>query len=505
MLTEILVFIVTALVGYYLYVYKKIHNFFKERDVKFLPGVPFFGNAFNSTVLRKHMIEDLDAVYKAFPGERYVGYIEGITPIILIRDPDLIKMITVKDFEHFINHKDFFSEEMEPLFGESLIMMKDGKWRDMRTTLSPAFTGSKMRMMMPFIQEISKNIVDYLKDQIGKDIDVDDVTHRFTTDVIASAAFGLQLNSLRDRDNEFFVMGQNIFKFTPLQRVHQYFCSQFPGLAKKLKFTLGPTRVTKFFMDTVSTTMEYREQNNVVRPDMIQLLMEASKGTLKGSNNAEKDDVGFATVADDVKHDGPSSREWTLSELASQVLTFFVAGFETSSSTMTMCLHELAIHPDIQEHLYQEIKEFKDTNNLTFENVKELKYLDAVLNETFRKWSVAITMDRVCTKTYELPPAHEGGKPYKYWPEPEIFNPDRFYDENKKNIRPFTFMPFGVGPRACLGSRFALLELKVLLFDLISNFKILKFEKTTEPLKLQPIDFNIKAQGGTWIRLEARN
>lgn len=62
------------------------------------------------------------------------------------------------------------------------------------------------------------------------------------------------------------------------------------------------------------------------------------------------------------------------------MLTFFVAGFETSSSTMTMCLHELAIHPDIQERLYQEIKEFKDTNNLTFENVKELKYLDAVLN-----------------------------------------------------------------------------------------------------------------------------
>ncbi|XP_028157826.1 probable cytochrome P450 9f2 isoform X2 [Ostrinia furnacalis] len=493
MITEILIFIITTLIGYYLYVYKKIHNHFKERDVKFLPGVPFFGNAFNSIVLRKHLIDDLYAVYKAFPGERYVGYIEGITPVILMRDPELMKTITIKDFDHFPDHKEFFSEEMEPLFGESLIMMKGNKWREMRTTLSPAFTGSKLRQMMPFMQVISKNIVDYLKDQNGKDVDVDDVMHRFTTDIAASTAFGLEVNSLKDRDNEFLTMGQGLFKFSTLQRVYQFFCSQFPGLTKKLRFTVSHTKVTKFYMNLVSSTMEFRKKNNVTRPDMIQLLMEASK-------------------------------EWTLVQLASQALTFFVGSFETSASTMTMCLHELAIHPDIQEKLYQEVKEFMENHKLSFENVKELKYMDCVLNETFRKWSVAIVMDRVCNKTYDLPPAHDGGKPYRlnpgdivynvvnaiqmdpeYFPDPEVFNPDRFFEDNKQNIKPFTFNPFGLGPRACIGMRFALLELKILLLELISNFKILKCEKTAEPIKLQAVDFNIKAQGGTWIKFEPRN
>ncbi|KAL0841594.1 hypothetical protein ABMA28_015253 [Loxostege sticticalis] len=512
MLTEILIFVFTSLTVYYLYVYKKLHYHFKSRGLKYLPGVPLFGNAFNSTVLRKHIIDDLDAVYKAFPGERYVGYIEGIAPIILIRDPEIIKMITVKDFDHFVNHREFFSEDIEPLFGGSLFMMKGDRWRDMRTTLSPAFTGSKMRLMMPFMQEISKNIVEDLKDHLEKDIYVDDLMQRYTNDVIASAAFGLKVNSLKDRDNEFFRMGQSLFKFNWWQRFYFFFAEQFPGVAKKMKVQIFPEGTTRFFKDIVSNTMEYREKNKVVRPDMIQLLMEAVKGTLNAGNAPEKDDTGFATGQEEIKHN-TVSREWTQNELVGQVFIFFVAGFETSSTTVTLCLHELTLNPDIQEKLYQEIRGFVETRKtLTYENISELKYLDCVLNETLRKWAAAIIMDRECNKTYDLPPPHEGGKPYRlnpgdvvynvvnsihmdpqYWPEPEVFNPDRFSEENKHNIKPFTFMPFGMGPRACIGLRFALMELKVLLFNIVLNYKLVKSKKTLDPIKLLPLDFNLKA------------
>ncbi|CAH2229257.1 jg23724 [Pararge aegeria aegeria] len=328
MIVEIIVFLLTAILAYFLYLYKWVHHYFDKRGIKYLPGVPIFGNILNSTFLRNHLFDDLDRVYQAFPGERYVGYIEGTMPILIIRDPELIKSITIKDFDHFVDHKEFFSEEVEPLFGGSLIMMKGERWHDMRTTLSPAFTGSKMRKMLPFMTEISSNIVNHLK-------------------------------------------------------------------------------------------------------------------------------------------------EWTQTELAGQVFIFFVAGYESSATALVMCVHELALNPDIQEKLYQEIIRFKEEHEqLTYENISTLKYLDGVLNETQRKWAAALIMDRVCNKPYVLPPPREGGKPVhlkpgdivynlvnsiqmdpQYHPNPTKFDPERFSDENKHNMKPFTYMPFGMGPRNCIASR----------------------------------------------------
>ncbi|KAG6460655.1 probable cytochrome P450 9f2 [Manduca sexta] len=523
MLIELLIFLVTSLLAYYVYVYKKIHWHYDNRGLKYIPGVPIFGNVLKSTFLRRHMFEDLDAVYKEFPDEKYVGFLEGVTPILLIRNPDLIKSVTVKNFDHFMNHKKFFDEETEPLFGGSLLMMDGERWRDMRMTLSPAFTGSKMRHMLPFMVEISNNLVEYLKDHQSEDMDVEDLIRRYTNDVIASAAYGLRVNSFKDKENEFFVTGQNLFKFNWWQRFIFFVSIQFPAIGKVFGGSIFPKKTTEFFRDLVRNTMEYRRKNNIERPDMIQLLMEASEGKLKNADTEENDSVGFATVNEELKHHG-HTREWTENELIGQVFIFFVAGFESSASALVMCVHELAINPNIQETLYQEIREFKETKEtLSYDNVSVLKYLDNVLNETLRKWSPAVILDRICNKEFILPPPREGGDAYrvnpgdvvynfvnslhmdpKYFPDPEKFDPDRFLDENKHNIKPFTYMPFGMGPRNCIGSRFALLELKVLLYNLVLNYKILKVEKTADPIKLKTDEFNLKSQGGSWVRFQAR-
>ncbi|CAH0723108.1 unnamed protein product, partial [Brenthis ino] len=521
MIVEIVIFLITVLVGYFLYLYKWVHKFYDERGVKYIPGVPLFGNILNSTFLKNHLVEDIDRVYKAFPDERYVGYIEGTVPIFLIRDPELIKTITVKDFDHFVDHKQFFSEENEPLFGGSLLMLKGEKWHDMRTTLSPAFTGSKMRRMLPFMTEISSNIIQHLQDHTNEDIDVEDLIRRYTNDVIASAAFGLQVNSLKDRDNEFYKTGQNMFNFNIFQRFFFFMTAVFPNFSKKLGLQLFPQKTTKFFRDLVTGTMEHRRKNNIERPDMIQLLMEAVKGSLKAENEGNDN----FPLAEDTFKPKAVQRQWTQNELAGQVFIFFVAGYESSATALVMCVHELALHPDIQEKLYQEIISFKEQHgDITYDNLNTLKYLDCVLNETSRKWAAALIMDRMCTKAYELPPPREGAKPVQlnpgdvvynvvnsihmdpqYHPDPEKFDPERFSEENKHNIKPFTYMPFGMGPRICIGSRFALMELKVLIYNLVLNFKIKKCAKTVDPIELHPHEFNIKPKGGSWVQLERRN
>ncbi|KPJ17676.1 putative cytochrome P450 9f2 [Papilio machaon] len=504
-----------------MYTHKRLHRYFEEKGLKYNPGLPIFGNVIRSTFIRKHFVEDIDKVYREFPNEKYVGYIEATSPIVLIRDPEIIKRITVKDFDHFVNHKEFFPSEIEPLFGSSLLLMKGDKWRDMRTTLSPAFTGSKMRHMLPFMVEISNNIVNYLKDHTNKDIDVCDVMRRYTNDVIASTAFGIQVNSLQDKDNDFYKTGQSLFKMSPLQRFKFFFVNQFPAFSKLLNLKIFDDKYTTFFENIVTNTMEHRYKNNIERPDMIQLLMQAYNGSLKAEDVDSNDDV---IIEADRLNPQSSDKQWTQRELVSQVFLFFLAGFEVSANALTMCIHELAINPKIQDRLYEEIKSFKEKHDrLTYDNINDLKFLDCVINESLRRWAPALILDRVCTKAYELPPPHEGGKPCKlnpgdvvynvvnsihldpqHYPDPEVFDPDRFSDERKHEIKPFTFMPFGIGPRLCIGSRFALLELKVLMYDIVLNFNILKCEKTSDPITLDPSDFNLKAAGGTWVHLERR-
>lgn len=113
-------------------------------------------------------------------------------------DPELIKQITVKDFEHFLDHRQFFlDEESEPLFGKSLFMLRGQRWRDMRATLSPAFTGSKMKQMFQLVVECSEETIKFLKQEsMNKQLvpEMKDLFTRFTNDVIATAAFGIEVN-----------------------------------------------------------------------------------------------------------------------------------------------------------------------------------------------------------------------------------------------------------------------------------------------------------------------
>ncbi|VVC86598.1 unnamed protein product [Leptidea sinapis] len=495
-------------------------NFFTENGLKYKPFYPIFGNNLQSTFKQKHMVEDLDEVYRAFPNEKYVAYMEGGKPHLLIRDPDLIKQITVKDFDHFVDHKEFFPVEVEPLFGNSVFMMKGERWRDMRSTLSPAFTSSKMKLMMPFMTEISNNIVKYIKDHSDEEIDIDQVIRIYTNDVIASTAFGLQVNSLKDINNDFYKAGQEFFKIPFLRRILFVIAVICPSILKTFNLSVFPKKTSRFLSNIVISTMEYREKNNIERPDMIQLLMETSKGSLK-TEKGEDDETGLAPFVENHR----STTKWTPDELAGQVFIFFIAGFESSASTLVLCLHELALNYEVQDKLYQEIRNYEEKNGkLVFEKINELNYLECVLNEALRKWSVALALDRMCTKTYELPPPREGGKPYtmkpgdlllctvnsihmdpKYFPDPKAFNPDRFLEENKHKIKPFTFLPFGAGPRNCIGIRFAMMELKVLLFHLVANFEIQKCEKTQDPAELAPLDVIIAAKGGSWVKFVPRN
>lgn len=191
------------------------------------------------------------------------------------------------------------------------------------------------------------------------------------------------------------------------------------------------------------------------------------------------------------------------------------------STLLCFMCHEMAVHPEIQQRLFDEvmaIDEQLEGKPATYETIQGFKYMDMIVNETLRKWPPIPGTDRQVTKPYTIQisgnrqihletndvvwlPVLALHMDPQYWSEPERFDPERFNDENKKNIRPGTFTPFGTGQRACIASRFALLVAKTVFYTIIRTYRIEQCPRTPNPIKVQRNTINTKAEGGFWVRL----
>ncbi|XP_063695738.1 cytochrome P450 9e2-like [Culicoides brevitarsis] len=504
------------------------YDLFENLGIKFIKPAPILGSNwrlfFRKTTLRETILN----AYNAYPDASIVGLFDMKQPIFMIRDPEIVKQITVKDFDHFGDHRSVLDEKKEPLFGNSLVNLKGQKWREMRATLSPIFTGSKMRQMFELVSEIGAQIAEYFKNVTDEErhLEFKEMFSRFTNDVIATAAFGIEVDSLKNKQNEFFVSAKTLMDFSSFWTILRFmFLFMFPKVAKFLGIRLVPEWKTKFFQSIVTETMDYREKEGIVRPDLIHLMLQLKKGMLKLNNNETKDsNDSFAAVEESELGRVVVRRQWSDNELMAQCFIFFLAGFDTSSTAMSFLAYELAINKDIQEKLIAEIDQVNEDLNgkrLTYDALQKMKYLDMVLTESLRMWAPAELTDRLCLKDYKLKNDQGveftmkkdhvawipiGGFHYdaKYWKNPEKFDPERFSDEHKSNVNQGAYMPFGVGPRNCIGSRFALMEIKCAFYYLLLNFTIETTEKTQIPLQLEK-GFAQRPEKGIWLKLEKRN
>lgn len=164
---------------------------------------------------------------------RYCGAYHFLTPVLILRDPDLIKQIAVKDFDHFLNHPSFLPDDVDPLWSRNLLALKDQKWRDMRSTLSPAFTSSKMKFMFSLIDKTGQQFTNHFlkKNEDIISLDIRDAFRRFANDIIANVAFGIKNDSLEEKDNEFFAMGNEALDFVSVSKIFKFFVA---NLAPKL-------------------------------------------------------------------------------------------------------------------------------------------------------------------------------------------------------------------------------------------------------------------------------
>ncbi|CAO2630221.1 Cytochrome P450 3A13 [Lemmus lemmus] len=268
-------------------------------------------------------------------------------------------------------------------------------------------------------------------------------------DVITSTSFGVNVDSLNN--------------------------PQDPFVLDVLGFCLFPKDVLNFFKISVQRMKENRmEEKEKQRVDFLQLMINSQSSNIKESHKALSD-----------------------LEIVAQSIIFIFAGYETTSSSLSFALYLLATHPDVQKKLQDEIDAaLPNKAPPTYDTLVQMEYLDMVINETLRLYPIAGRLERVCKADVEvngvlipkgtvvIVPMFVLHKDPKHWPEPEEFRPERFSKKNQDNINPYTYLPFGDGPRNCIGMRFALINMKIALVSTLQNFSFQPCKETQIPLKL---------------------
>nr|ADY68485.1 cytochrome P450 [Aedes albopictus]AEF79989.1 cytochrome P450 [Aedes albopictus] len=480
---------------------KQRFNYWKVRGVPYVQPTFPLGNL-GGVGRKKHLSEALEDLYIQLKGKASIGGIYFfINPVVLVTELDLAKTILVKDFNFFHDRSFYYNEKDDPLTAH-LFTMEGVKWKNMRIKLTPTFTSGKMKLMLPIIRDCANELEKCIEKETanGEEVEIKDILARYTTDVIGNCAFGLECNSLRDPNAEFREMGRKIFQLEGFGFLKLLFTQQFRTISRALGATILQPDVAKSFLKTVKDNVEYREKNKVERNDFIDLMVKLKNGQALEHENSEH-----------------RMEKLTIEQVAAQSFVFFFAGFETSSTLMSFCLYELAENQDLQEKVRKDVLDtLKKHGSLSYEPIHEMKYLENCINETLRKHPPASNIFRTATQDYIAPGTSitiEKGTSVmiptlaihmdpEYYPDPERFDPDRFNADQVAARHPFAFLPFGEGPRVCIGMRFGLMQTRVGLATLLKNFRFTVGKRLETPVKLEPSSGILLIKGGLWMKVD---
>lgn len=255
-----------------------------------------------------------------------------------------------------------------------LFALPGNKWKNLRGKLSPTFTSGKLKAMFSTLVDCGSTLQTYLEklSNKGELLDVREIAASHGTNVIASVAFGIDVDTIKNPNNDFRICGRKIFEssFRNAIRISLNFIA--PKMMSVFRIKSVDESVEKFIKSVVKQNLEYREQNNVTRKDFFQLLIQ-----LRNNGTVQLDDQWETVIKSD-----ESQKTLTLNEIAAQTFVFFAAGFETSSTTLSFCLYELAKNGDIQKQVHEEIDRVLEQHNgqITYDSVSDMKYLEACID-----------------------------------------------------------------------------------------------------------------------------
>ncbi|XP_071636503.1 cytochrome P450 6k1-like [Temnothorax longispinosus] len=476
--------IVTILIISYYFLMTGNFKYWEKRGVLEITPTIFDGNfkeCLNREKAPSYFLKELYDRAKD-NSKPYIGFYISDVPFLLLRNREIINHVLITDFHYFCDR--YSSADPKDRVGyANLFFIKNPSWMKLKTKLMPFFNNSTLEKMFALMLECGKHLNKYI-DSLklhgnGQIIDVMDVSSKLNMDVIWSTAYGLDANMFKDPN--FSKLGKIMLKDKynrGYKMLHMFFLPHATSMGKLKVFQNETTDLLrKIFWHTMTRRMKSGEKRN----DLIDILIELKR------NSSYEERIEDFTFDDD--------------DLLAQAASFFLFGFETCSTTTAFALYQLAVQPEIQKTLRKELLKALEKSNgkITYDMIQtSLPYLDMVISETLRLYPPLGFLNRMATKNYKVPEYDfviEKGTPVyisilglhydpEYFPSPNIFDPERFNEENKRNRPSCVYFPFGEGPHECIGRRFGLLQIKLTLLIILSKYEVKSCEKTS--VKIDP-------------------
>ncbi|CAF4147070.1 unnamed protein product, partial [Adineta steineri] len=455
------------------------------------------------------------------------GIYQGSVPTFVASDPDFLHEVFIKQFLVFQGRRDIFIRKADNLSTSS-----GRTWRRHRHVINPTFTAAKLKMMSPLINGCVTNLMEKLADHATNNSQFNIYVYykRMTMDVICQCAFGLDTDMQNNPNNIYFKKVQEIFSRNFRSMIFFKLGQLTPGIGNiigKFFFGMNTTRafINIHILSLLSTKqlhelpsawlanrlypiVEQRQQMPTSRVDLLQLMLQV---------------VTEEKINDEVSDSNKANYRLTREEIISNMFNFMVAGYETTSTALACATYELARHPEVLEKLQTEIDQLplcsdegcdKETKIYPdYDIVAQMPYMDMFISEVLRMYPInnqgiqrcafedtmvqGIKIEKGTLVHADIYSVHYDRE--LWGPEdPYLFLPERHGIKR----HPMAYLPFGAGPRHCVGIRFALIEMKILLVRLLREYSILPGDDLESKFNIR--ELIVIAPEEVWVKLVKR-
>ncbi|ETN64031.1 cytochrome P450 4g15 [Anopheles darlingi] len=506
-------------------------------------GLPLLGNALDlvgsshsvfRTIIEKG--KDYNEVIKIWIGPKL---------IVFLVDPRDVELLLSS---HVYIDKSPEYRFFKPWLGNGLLISTGHKWRQHRKLIAPTFHLNVLKSFIDLFNENSRLVVEKMRQENGKAFDCHDYMSECTVEILLETAMGVSKKTqdqsgydyamavmkmcdiLHLRHRKMWLYPDLFFNLTQYAKKQVKLLDTIHSLTKKVirnkkaafdRGTRGTLATTSIKTSELEKPKAAAAAASTVNTSTVEGLSFGQSANLKDDLDVEENDVGekkrlaFLDLLLESAENGALISD---EEIKNQVDTIMFEGHDTTAAGSSFFLSMMGVHPHIQDRVIQELDDiFGDSNRpATFQDTLEMKYLERCLMETLRMYPPVPIIARSLKQDLKLASSDlivpagatitvatfKLHRLESIYPNPDVFDPDNFLPERQANRHYYAFVPFSAGPRSCVGRKYAMLKLKIILSTILRNFRV-HSDLKEEDFKLQA-DIILKREEGFQIRLEPR-
>ncbi|CAG4999191.1 Epi-isozizaene 5-monooxygenase/(E)-beta-farnesene synthase [Dyadobacter sp. CECT 9275] len=390
--------------------------------------------------------DPLRAIRKGFDSCGDTFRMKLFKDIVISRDPAFFKHVLVSNHKNF--KKGNSAKMLKPVLGTGLLTSEGDFWLRQRRLVQPAFHREKLQELFVTMGQITEAFLEEMEVlRGGSVVDIDASMMAITADIALKTLFGNISNEDKAKIYHQINRTQK-FLITRVRKPYKIPLMAINGEQRRFHTDLA------YFNRLVFEFINRRKESGETPNDLLQLLLDSL--------------------------DEETGERMTDEQIRDEAITMFAAGHETSATGLSWLLLEMSSQPEIVAKIRKEAERFRVVP--TFEDLMQMPYTRQVVEEGLRLFPPAWTMTREAIGDDEIAghiipkgtsifmSVFELHRNPHLWKNPEDFNPDRFSPDSVRNRPKFNYLPFGAGPRLCIGQQFALMEMQLILAALVKRF-----------------------------------